>query len=147
MGFLEKLKFNFFDAGDMIKDIIKDWKPGNCMTEKDYEKSLYDFLHRRLDDIQITKQYAKGRIHADLVVGDKVIIELKNNLNTTSKYQRLIGQLTEYGDWRGQVILVLIGDTDPNLKKQLYKYIEKVSDDFFEKSIIVVEKFIKRKKK
>ncbi len=145
MGFLEKLNY-FLNAAGMVEDIIKDWKPGDCRTEKDYEKSLYTFLHKRLEDIQITKQYAKGRIHADLVVGDKIIIELKNNLDTTSKYQRLIGQLAEYKDWEGKVILVLAGETDPNLRKQLKKYVEKEADLSGEE-MIVIEKTRRRKKK
>lgn len=98
MGVFEKFQF-WFDSPGMVKKTIEDWKPVNCNTEKEYEKSLYYFLHKQFENIQITKQYARGRIHADLVVGDKIIIELKHNLNSTGKYQRLIGQLTEYKDW------------------------------------------------
>jgi len=101
MGFLQKIRFNFFDAGEMIVHYIEKWRPRKCKTEKEYEKSLYTFLHKQLEDIQVTKQFAKGRIRADLVVGDKVIVELKNNLNTTAKYQKLIGQITEYKKWDG----------------------------------------------
>ncbi len=139
MGFFEKLEFYFWDATGMVEDIVKDWKPVNCTTEKAYEKSLYAFFHKRLEDIQITKQYAKGRIHADLVVGDRVIIELKNNLNTTAKYQRLIGQLSEYKEWEGEIVLILTGETDPNIRKQLNKYIEKEVDVFGE-GMMIIEK-------
>lgn len=140
MGFLQKMRFKFCDAGAMISSLIKEWRPRKCKTEKQYEKSLYMFLHKRLEDIQITKQYARGRIRADLVVGDKVIVELKNNLNTTAKYQKLIGQITEYKKWDGQIIIVLTGDTDLNLHKELTKYIEKDNDDLDEEKLIVLQK-------
>ena len=136
MGFLQKIRFNFFDAGGMIRSLIEEWRPRKCKAEREYEKSLYMFLHKRLEDIQITKQYARGRIRADLVVGDKVIVELKNNLNTTAKYQKLIGQITEYKKWDGQIIIVLTGDTDLNLHKELTKYIEKDNDDLDEEKLI-----------
>ena len=140
MGFLQKIRFNFFDAGEMIVHYIEKWRPRKCKTEKEYEKSLYTFLHKQLEDIQVTKQFAKGRIRADLVVGDKVIVELKNNLNTTAKYQKLIGQITEYKKWDGQIIIVLTGDTDLNLHKELTKYIEKDNDDLDEEKLIVLQK-------
>ncbi len=76
MGFLQKLRFDFGDPAKIIIPLIKEWKPINCKNEKSYEKSLYNFLHEKLEDIQITKQFARGRIHADLVVGDKIIIEI-----------------------------------------------------------------------
>ena len=64
----------------VIKSAIKSWRPRNCSKEKDFEKSLYIFLHKKFPDIQVTKQYAKGRIRADILVGDKIIIELKNEV-------------------------------------------------------------------
>ena len=105
MGILQKMRFKFCDAGAMISSLVEQWHPRKCKTEKQYEKSLYTFLHRQLEDIQVTKQFAKGRIRADLVVGDKVIVELKNNFSTTAKYQKLIGQITEYKDWMGRSLL------------------------------------------
>ena len=124
----------------MISSLIEEWRPRKCKTEKQYEKSLYTFLHRQLEEIQVTKQFAKGRIRADLVVGDKVIVELKNNFNTTAKYQKLIGQITEYKEWDGQIIVVLTGDTDPNLHKELTKYAAEDEGDLGEERIIVIQK-------
>ena len=96
MSLLDKLKCHTGNDVGAVGSIIKRWKPTKCKTEKDYEKSLYAFLHEQLGGTQITKQYAKGRIRADLVIADRVIVELKNNLDSTAKYQRLIGQLTQY---------------------------------------------------
>jgi len=86
---------------------------------------LNSFLHKELEDHQITKQYGIGRSRADLVIDDRLIIEIKYNLNTSAKYQRLLGQLAEYKEWDGRVVLLLVGKTDPNLRKQLTSYLEK----------------------
>ncbi len=143
MGFLERFQFHFWDGMEMIGSLINKWDPVDCKTEKAYEKSLYNFLHEELEDIQVTRQYVTGRIRADLVVGDKVIIELKNNLDTTSKYQRLIGQLTNYRDWDGSVLLVLMGTTESNLRKQLDQYLdnEGLTGGYMKSdAVIVIEK-------
>jgi len=141
MGFLDRVKFRWDSAG-FVTSLMDKWRPRGCKTEKDFENSLYKFLHEHLDTIQITKQYARGRIRADLVVGDDVIVELKHNLNTTAKYQRLTGQLIEYKEWKGQIVILLTGEVDPNLRKQLKGFIESegFDDDWDEGTVTVVEK-------
>lgn len=124
MGLLDKLKWQWDRVG-VLTSLFSKWRPRNCKTEKDYENSLYSFLHRELEDHQITKQYGIGRVHADLAIDDKLIIEIKYNLNTSAKYQRILGQLAEYKEWGGRVVLLLVGKTDPNLRKQLTSYLEK----------------------
>ena len=124
MSILDQFQFHVWDGTGMIAKLVEEWKPGDCSTEKQYEKSLYEFLHERLEDIQITKQFARGRVRADIVVGDKVIIELKNNLDTTGKFQRLVGQIADYKNWEGETIIVLCGATDSNLRKELDRYLE-----------------------
>ncbi len=125
MGFLNELKFRVrWDDLDTVTRLVEKWTPRRCKAEKDYEKSLYDFLHRELGQVQVTKQFAKGRIRADLMVGDKVIIELKHNFDSTAKYQRLIGQLEEYKNWDGCVLIVLTGKSDQHLRKQLASYVK-----------------------
>ena len=57
-------------------------------------------------------------------VEEKVILELKNNLDATAKYQRLIGQLMSYENWGGSVFVVLCRTTDRNLLKELKSHIE-----------------------
>jgi hypothetical protein len=121
-------KPDYMNSASSFKTLIDKWKPRGCKSEKDFELSLYEFLHKSLGDVQITKQYARGRIRADLVVMDKFIIELKMNLDTTSKYQRLIGQLAAYELWEGLVIILLTGITDKNLLKELKTHIKKVNE-------------------
>jgi hypothetical protein len=142
MGWVQKLQFRF-DPDGMVRSAVKRWRPRSCDTEKEYEKSLYEFLHKEFPDIQVTRQFARGRVRADIVVGDNIIMELKNNLDTTAKYQRLMGQLMAYDEWDGQIFVVLTGDTDPNLRKQLAQYAEQENggDDLDDaERITVVEK-------
>ena len=127
-------KKSFSGEPSEISELLRKWKPAECKSEKDFEFSLYDFLHKKLEDTQITKQYARGRIHADIAIADKTIIELKTNLDSTGKYQRLIGQLAEYETWEGSVFIILTGETDKNLLKSLKSYIEKLNEKFSSKA-------------
>ncbi len=136
MDFFDKVKYKFDQLG-YIKKLIDKWEPQGCKTEKDYEKSLYLFLHEQLPETQITKQYAKGRIKADIAVDDKIIIELKNNLKARNNFQRLLGQLTEYKSWKGSVIILLTGETDLNFVKELKSFCKKESNTVMEE-----EKFV-----
>lgn len=125
MGFLDKLKFQAWDNVGAVVSLITKWQPKKCKTEKDYELSLYEYLHEQFGDLQVTKQFAHGRVRADLCVDGKVIVELKNNLDTTAKYQRLVGQIAEYKNWDGRVVILLTGKTDTNLRKQLESFLSK----------------------
>jgi len=127
MGLLEKVKFAAWDDAGAVVDLIKKWLPSECKTEKDYEESLYLFLHSELGAVQITKQFGHGRIKADLAVGKKVILELKHKLDSTAKLQRLIGQLEGYRELEKTVIVLLTGKTDPNLLKELQERLEEMN--------------------
>lgn len=118
------LRFSLSPVSE-VKKAIEKWSPRKCKSEKDFENSLYTHLHKSFDDVQITKQYSVGRTRADLNVGDKVIIEMKKDLKTTAQYDRLIGQIEEYRKWKGRTVILLLGETDPNLKKRLIKHSEK----------------------
>ena len=83
MGIMDKAKWTW-DKVAVMKSLIDKWRPRNCQTEKDYENSLYLFLHKEHEDHQITKQPGQRRYHADLVIDDKLLIEIKYNLNTTA---------------------------------------------------------------
>ncbi len=133
MSLSDKLKFRFWSDVDAVVSLFEKWTPGAFRTEKEYESSLYEFLHKELGDIQVTKQFASGRIRADLVVADKIIIELKHNLNSTGKYQRLIGQIETYKEWSGRTVILLTGKTDPNLRKELDKFLRTKWLDFFQR--------------
>lgn len=143
MGIIDKLMW-WLNSVRVLTSLLSKWHPRNCKTEKDYENSLYTFLHKKLEDHQITKQYAIGRLRADLVIDNRLIIEIKYKLNTLQKYQRLLGQLAGYKGWDGRVVLVLIGKTDPNLRKELTSHLEKEgfcgTFPFEEDKVIVYDK-------
>lgn len=145
MGVLDKAKWAWDKVG-MMKSLLEKWRPRKFENEKEFEQSLQAFLRRELpDDIDVTPQYAQGRFRADVRVGKDVVIEIKYNLDTTSKLQRLIGQVEAYEEWKGLIFLVLVGKADPDLKSQLTSFLKKtgfidswvpMQDD----KVIVIEK-------
>ena len=141
MGSLDTLKFKVWDDTSAVVSLIKKWKPRGCKSEKDYEKSLYEFLHAELGNVLITKQFARGRLHADIVVGNKVIIEFKHKLRSTAEYHRLLGQMMEYTEWEGSVIIVLSGESEANLKKELKRRAAKL-DGLWSNSILMDRRII-----
>ena len=51
----------FSERFDEVAKHITNWRPADCSTEKDYENSLYQLLHKKLPDSQVTKKYTKGK--------------------------------------------------------------------------------------
>ena len=121
-------KFKWWNPIGTAVELIEAWTPVGCATEKDYERSLYQHLHAELGGVQVTRQFASGRIRADIVVGSRVLIELKHNLDTTAKHQRLVGQLEDHREWKGDIVVVLLGETDQYFRKKLDAYAGKRSE-------------------
>jgi len=108
-----------------VCEVIESWRPRGCKTEKDYERSLVKKLQNELVNQNIQQQYGSARQRFDIMVHDKVPIEIKKDLNSTAKLQRAKGQLDGYlKDWEG-VILVLCGDVSGDLFNDLKKYAER----------------------
>ena len=127
MAFMDKVWFSYNEV-IFVTELLEKWAPVNCKREKDFEVSLFSFLHERLPNFQITKQFGIGRTKADLVLEKRLAVEMKHNLDTTGKYQRLVGQLMDYNDWNGCVIVVLTGRNDQELVKRLRDFAEKQSN-------------------
>jgi len=123
-----------------VEKIIKKWKPKGCKTEKDYEKSLVKFLHEKMPDVKIVQQYGTGTQRIDIVVGEKVAIELKKGLKTTSAYHRLRGQLKEYEKNWDKIFVVVCGAVKDNLKKDLEALFEDMEFSFFDPDCRVIFK-------
>jgi predicted DNA binding CopG/RHH family protein len=111
-----------WDPPGTVVSLIERWAPSDCSTEKEYENSLYEFLHRELPDVQITKQYAMGRARADMYIGSKLILEVKTDLNRKGEYQRLLGQILELKARDEWMVVVLTGNTDPYFPKALREH-------------------------
>lgn len=106
-----------------VLKLIESWRPRRCKTEKDFERSLFKHLGKNLSKSEVVKQYGAGRVRGDIVVDGRILIEIKNNLDSTSKLQRLFGQLEIYAsDWKRDVVLVLCGEHDGHLLSQLKKH-------------------------
>jgi hypothetical protein len=119
---INKAKFEIkfgLDAVSHVESLVRKWKPRDCETEKDYENSLYNYLEKVMKGKEITKQYGVGRSKVDLAVGKKVFIELKKDLKNTGQLQRLFGQLELYSKDLGNIMIILCGEIDKNLLKQL----------------------------
>jgi hypothetical protein len=123
MAFMERLRFSWDDVGTVIK-LLESWSPEDCKREKDFENSLFAYLHAVLPSTQVTKQYGVGRTKADIVVNKSVAIEMKHNLDSTAEFQRLVGQLMDYEDWKGRIIVLLTGENDPELVKRVRAFLE-----------------------
>jgi hypothetical protein len=115
----------FLTAGGVI-DEIRSWKPRGCSTELQYRNSLHKKLEDSFPRTPPVKEYGYGRVRADIAFERKIGIELKLDLNSTTKLQRLKGQLDDYAKTFGTSVVVLVGKTDRSLLKDLnakaYKY-------------------------
>ena len=96
-----------------------------CESEKDFEHSLSKELRLEMPDVTIQQQYGAARQRVDIVVGEKVAIELKKKLKTTGEYQRAIGQLEHLVEHWDYIIFVICGPVDPDLLQALKKHSSK----------------------
>jgi len=110
---------------DRVCQAIESWRPRGCKTEKDYERSLVKQLEQELVNQTITPQYGSGRTVVDIMVQNKVPIELKKDLTSPAALQRTIGQLEGYLEMYDGIILVLCGDASSDLIKGLEQYKKK----------------------
>lgn len=112
------------DPFGTVLEIIDSWKPRNCKTEKDFERSLSSLLSQKLKKQNIETQYGAGKQRINIVVDQKVPIEIKNNLNTTACLQRTVGQLDFHLKKWDRVILVLCGEVKSYMYSDLKQYAE-----------------------
>jgi len=117
------LKINIWDDVSAIIDVVKKWKPRNCKTEKEYETSLYRKLKKYFPLLEIIPQYKYAGVYGNLVVGNKVLIEIKTDLESTAT---LLGQLMRYKKkWDGRILVLLTGNTNPGIVKELEEFVDR----------------------
>jgi len=112
-------EYRIMTMGRLTKT-IREWHPVGCKTEAQYKNSLYKKLVASFKKAPV-KEYGLARMRADLAYDTNICIEVKCNFNNTGKYHRLLGQLVEYQESFMNVIIVLVGETDVGLYKQLKK--------------------------
>ena len=115
--------FNWDPMGKVSK-IIDDWNPGLLKTEKEYEISLVARLEKELSKEKIEQQYGAGKQKIDILINEKLAIEMKRNLKSTPEYQRLIGQITEYIEKWDYLIILIVGEVKDSLLKDLIKFVK-----------------------
>ena len=132
MSALRWLQFHLWDPIGTINSLVEKWKPGRCPSEKDYERSLAAYLDDRLPGVKFVSQYGFERARVDIVVGsfNRVAIELKKDLNTTAKMQRLIGQLHLYAKKFSYVVLVICGENHKDLVQEIRDYCVRLEPQF-----------------
>lgn len=91
------------------------WRPGRRDHEQSYEQSLVKFLRNRIPHVSVgTQRYMATNdgetLRIDVVVDDRIGIELKRNLRNTSEVDRCVAQIQRYaGAWqkRGPLFLLV----------------------------------------
>lgn len=142
----------------LFSDVVRateNWKPQKCTSEAQYRDDLLSYLRKNLkrdtllggEKISIRKE--SGRHLADIGIENDVGIELKYNLNTKAKVDRLFGQIDDYLKGYNSVVIVLCGKTsDDHLDYLEEKVIKMPSKDMFSQNQIkVIVKDGKKKQK
>lgn len=125
-----------------VAKLIKQWRPAKLKTEKQYQKSLEDFLRKCNPDAKIEREYRHAGTTTDVYVEYttfagrvfgttlEVLIEMKRNLLKKAEYDRLVGQIEGLRPGENRVIVVLCGATDQRFRDRLIEhYADQISDD------------------
>ncbi len=124
---------HFFLTASGVLTEIQSWRPRGCERELDFRDSLFDKLTASFPRSPPSKEFGHGRVRADIAFGTKIAIELKHDLDTPPKLQRLKGQLDDYAESFGSTIVVLTGDPQADLVKMLRQAADKYGIDVIEK--------------
>jgi len=135
-------------ALDTVVHLIQEWQPAKLPKELKYRDSLASFLRERLPRAIIEKEYRHSGTTSDLYVEcngflrtTEVFIELKNNLLQKNQLDRLVGQLESLNPRKHRIIVVLCGETKPELLTRLrLQYASHADDAFGLKTMAIVVK-------
>ena len=141
-----------------VLNIIEDWMPKKkYRREAAYRDDLMAFIRKELKRGSIWGPSKKHRIRketgrhlADIGIDGKIGIELKYNLNSKAKVDRLFGQVDDYLRGYDEMIIVLCGKTSEDSLDYLEEKIRNMpSRDMFSSTQveIVVKDGKNRKKK
>jgi hypothetical protein len=129
----KKLVWRYVSGRGMATaEIIKKWRPEDISSEKAIEESLYGHLVRNLEGLSIRRQFRYDRITADILIEDEVAIEIKLNLTGTREFHRLIGQIETYAKWGKDLVIVLVGEVDLDIKDRIEDRLRTDWDESFE---------------
>ena len=125
-------------ALDTVVNLIHQWQPDCLPKELKYRDSLAAFLCERLPQAVVEKEYRHSGTTSDLYVecagflrSSEVFIELKRNLLQKNQLDRLIGQLESLKPSKHRIIVVLCGETKPELLTRLRLHYAALAEDYF----------------
>ncbi|MCS3901774.1 hypothetical protein [Methanococcus voltae] len=111
---------------DKVYREIRNWKPSKrYKSEKGYQEDLFKHLKKNLNNGPFTLGNTSVRMEAgrnlcDIVVEKNIGIELKKDLTTKAKVDRLLGQVNRYlEEYQEGVIIVLVGNTSESKLEDL----------------------------
>jgi hypothetical protein len=112
-----------------VFESIENWRPDRrYYLENQYRDDLIKYLENQLNksgNLRIQKEHGESRI--DIGINNDVGIELKLNLKGSHHIDRLTGQLTRHiHHYRYGVILLLLGETDPNTYQTVIKSVNRI---------------------
>ena len=125
-------------AIDTVVGLIREWEPARLPKELKYRDSLASFLRERLPQAIVEKEYRHSGTTSDLYVEcngflrtSEVFIELKRNLLQKNQLDRLVGQLESLNPRKHRIIVVLCGETKPELLTRLRLQYANLAEDYF----------------
>lgn len=112
---------------DSVLLALKQWDPPRLDRELDYHEHLAGFLRANApSNFLVAKEYPHAGSNVDVyvrrrgsIITEEVFMELKLDLQDVPGYDRLVGQIERIDPAKHDVIVVLIGETDPRFAAQL----------------------------
>lgn len=117
-------------AGGIVANLVRlieAWQPGPLSTELKFRDSLLHFIRENVPaDCRVEREYRHSGTTTDifvrwtgLVFVGEVFLEVKRNLNKKATLDRLVGQIENLEPGERDIVVVLVGGTDPALLGRL----------------------------
>lgn len=133
---LRNLWFDFTDPVETVCNLIYEWQPTDTSSEIKIEESLHEYLSKQLKWYDVRRQFRHDRIIADILINEKLAIEIKLNLIRIDDFRRLIGQLDCYANWGVRMIVLLVGKVDNDLMRRVEERLQKDWEDEDEARVV-----------
>ena len=115
--------FFFVNKFSKIYNLIYGWEPKRkYRSEKGFEQDLKKYLSSYAS-FNVSRG---GRFGPDLLIDNSIAIEIEFNLRTKTQVQRLIRRAIRHTNKGYNVIIVLVGKTSEEKKKDIIKAIRRL---------------------
>jgi hypothetical protein len=111
---------------EKVLSLIENWRPKKFQKEQKYKDDLSAYLNHELNrwevpvpeaNIPVNRVVGKGL--CDIVINQKIGIELRKDLATNKQVSTLCGELNNYKRAYEEVIIVLLGNSNPRTVEQV----------------------------